>query len=107
MEIKNTVGQINPYRTRLDQARTGQTARTARGGQADEAANAAPKGDTVTLSPEAKLRTEAYAAAMDAPDVRRSKVDEIKSRIASGEYQADSRRIAGKLLAEEPGLFEI
>ena len=112
MEIKNTIGQMNPYQTQLDNNRadqTGQAARAARSARSENSAGGeaqAPKGDTISLSPEARLRTEAYSAAMSAPDTRQSRIDALKSGIASGEYQPDSRQIAGKLLAEEPGLFE-
>ncbi|MDL2272696.1 flagellar biosynthesis anti-sigma factor FlgM [Desulfovibrio sp. OttesenSCG-928-I05] len=106
MEIKNNLG-INPYQAQLDRTQTSdQAAQAARAGKAGETASFARTGDTVTLSPEAKLRAEATSAATNAPDVRQSRVDAIKARVESGEYSVDSRQIASRLLAEEPGLFE-
>lgn len=104
MEIKNTIG-LNPYQTQLERAQTDKTAHAGKTGTG-EATSFARTGDTVTLSPEAKLRAEATTAATNAPEVRQSKVDAIKARIESGEYSVDSRQIASRLLAEEPGLFE-
>lgn len=100
MEIKNSLTQFDTYRAQLDKTEKDAAARSAK-----ETKNAPAKGDRVSLSPEAKLRTEAYSAAMSAPEVRQAKVDAIKSRVDSGEYQMDSRKVAEKLLQEEPGLF--
>lgn len=103
MEIKNTIGQINPYQAQLDRAQhPGEKGKAAKSGDTAESAR---KGDTVTLSSGAKLRAEADAAAASAPDIRQDKIDAIKARIEAGEYSVDSRRIASRLLAEEPGLF--
>lgn len=102
MEIKNSLTQLDTYRAQLDKTEKDAAARSAK-----ETNNAPAKGDRVSLSPEAKLRTEAYSAAMNAPEVRQAKVDAIKSRVDSGEYQVDSRKVAEKLLQEEPGLFGI
>ena len=102
MEIKNTLNPLDPYNqnklTRLDKA-SQQASRAVANAPARET------GDRVSLSPEAKLRTEAYTSAMNAPDIRAEKVAEIKARVQSGDYAIDSKAIAAKLLAEEPGLF--
>ncbi|CAK7049235.1 MAG: hypothetical protein DELT_00965 [Desulfovibrio sp.] len=101
MEIKNNLNPLDPYtRTQL----TGTVNQETKRGTAN-AAPAGETGDRVSLSPEAKLRTEAYTTAMNAPDVRQEKIDALKAQVASGEYQPDSKAIASKLLAEEPGLF--
>ena len=98
MEIKNTLQKLaDPYRTQIEN--------TPREGRANtQAAEAQPKGDRVSLSPEALLRTEAYSAAMNAPDVRAAKVNDIKERVASGEYKVDAKNIAAKLLQSETDL---
>lgn len=100
MEIKNSLTQLDTYRAQLDKTEKDAASRSAK-----ETQNVPAKGDRVSLSPEAKLRTEAYSAAMSAPELRQAKVDAIKSRVDSGEYQVDSRKVAEKLLQEEPGLF--
>ncbi len=104
MEIKNTLNQLDPYRTQLktEDAKAAQ-AKARADAKAGTATGA--KGDRISLSPEAKLRTETFTAAMNAPEVRQAKVDAIKAQVESGEYQPDSKKIAAKLLREEPGLF--
>ena len=103
MEIKNDIGQLNPYQARLDKAQGAeQSARSAKHGSHAEGSRA---GDKVTFSPEAKLLVEANNAATSAEDVRLSRVDAIKAKIESGEYHVDSRQLASRLLQEEPGLF--
>ena len=103
MEIKNALNQLDPYRARLKTDETAQKTRA----QADKDAPKAvqSQGDRISLSPEAKLRTEAFTAAMAAPEVRQAKVNAIKAQVDSGEYQPDSKKIAAKMLQEEPGLF--
>jgi len=96
MEIKNLLTGLNPYeRARLDKAEGQQVKKK------DESAGAQAKGDSVQFSDEAKLRTEAFKTASSTPDVRRSKVEEIKARIAAGEYEIDSRKIAENLVRDE------
>lgn len=101
MEIKNTLGQLDPYRARLEKTEKEQNAARA----SKDTKGASSQGDRVSLSPEAKLRTETYTAAMNAPEVRQQKVDAIKAQVDTGTYQVDSKKVAEKLLQEEPGLF--
>lgn len=63
-------------------------------------------GDRVSVSPQARLFTEAYTAASNAPEVRQDKVNALKERIANGTYQVDSRKIAEKLLQNELSMSE-
>ena len=51
------------------------------------------------------LRTEAYRAAMNAPDVRQDKIDALRGRIADGTYRIDSRRIAAGMLGMEKAML--
>ena len=105
MEIKNTFNPLDPYtQTKLNN--TAQTGQAVGRKAADTAAPKAETGDRVSLSPEAKLRTEAFSSAMNAGDVRADKVAALKAQVESGEYQIDSRAIASRLLQEEPGLFQ-
>jgi len=101
MKIKNTLDPLAQYGAKMDKA----TGARAMRGDSGKTASTPAKGDTISLSPEAKLYTEAYTGAMNAPEVRRAKVDAIKARVDSGEYQIDTEKIAAKLLQEEPGLF--
>lgn len=103
MEIKNNINNLDPYnRTSLTNAAGQIGAR----GTAQAQPSAGETGDRVSLSPEAKLRTEALTTAMNAPEVRQAKVDAIKASVDSGEYAVDGKALAAKLIQEEPGLFQ-
>jgi negative regulator of flagellin synthesis FlgM len=65
----------------------------------------APQGDRINLSSDARLHTQAFSAAMAAPDVRQERVDALKAQVEDGSYVVDSKRIAQKLLQEEQDLF--
>ncbi|MFV0347198.1 MAG: flagellar biosynthesis anti-sigma factor FlgM [Halodesulfovibrio sp.] len=102
MEIKNYLKALDPYQAKLDKAENAKAKGGKRG--ADNAAQSS--GDRVSLSNEAKLRTEAYTTALNTPDVRQDKVNAIKARVDSGEYVVDSRKVAEKLINEEVELFQ-
>ena len=96
MEINNLLGKLGPYdQTKIDKA----TEDSARARKEQAAAKAA--GDRISLSDEAKLRTEALGAAQAAPDVRRERVAAIKAQVESGEYQINTRKIAQKMVEED------
>ncbi len=106
MPVNLTVGVYKSQMDRPDvSARTRNTSavRTARQQTCGSAASSA--GDKVSVSSDALLRTEAYKAASAAPDVRRDKVDEIRERLAAGDYHIDNRRIAARLVESELALF--
>jgi negative regulator of flagellin synthesis FlgM len=65
---------------------------------------AAPKADTVSVSDEAILRTEAYRTAMHTQDIRQEKIEAIKAQIADGTYEVDSRKIAAAILDMEKAM---
>lgn len=87
----------------VDRSAESRAARAAAGGPAPEA----PRGDTVSVSQDALLLTEALRAAQDAPDVRTEKVEALRIQVANGTYTPDSRLIAENLVREEPWLFQI
>ena len=64
-------------------------------------------GDTVSVSREARLLSEALRTAETSPDVRTDKVEALRIQVAEGTYRPDSRLIAENLLREEPNLFVI
>lgn len=102
MEIKNNFNPLDPYaRTQISGVENRANLRSA-----NQTAAPTETGDRVSLSPEAKLRTEAFTSAMSAPETRHNKIAELKARVESGEYMPDSKAIASKLLSEEPGLFK-
>lgn len=51
------------------------------------------------------LLTEALRVAERTPDIRKSKVEALKARIASGEYEVDALALARALVKEEGALF--
>lgn len=100
MKVFDYSTKLDPYSATLNK---GQRAEQA--GREQASAESEPKGDRVSLSDEGRMRTEAYKEAMKAPEVRQDKVDAIKARIASGEYEIDSTKIAEGILKEELNLF--
>ncbi len=105
MEIKHTglTGLTDPYgRAALD--RVDNRVDNRAGSHASQGA-AAAQADTVSVSEEAVLRTEAYRSAMGAPDVRQDKINAIKDRIASGTYEINPHRIAANILRDDNALY--
>lgn len=102
----NSINNMGSYRAQMDAATTarakdaGASPRTA----GVTAGQQAP-GDRISVSTDAILRTEAYRVASNSPDVRQEKINSIKERIASGNYQIDNKRIASKLVQSEVALF--
>jgi negative regulator of flagellin synthesis FlgM len=52
------------------------------------------------ISSRAKDFAKAHAIASATPDVREDRIAELKRRIASGEYQVDSDKVAEKMIGE-------
>lgn len=100
MEIKNYLNRLDPYRAKLDKAETERKARKAQSEGGPES-----NGDKISLSSEARLRTEAYSAASASSDFRADKVAEIKARVDAGEYEIDSRSIARGIIKEDLDTF--
>ena len=107
MEVKNTPNSFfDPYAVGLEKnaaARGDMRARSRAGAVGEDAA----QGDTVSVSQDALLMTEARRAAQSAPDVRAEKVESLRIQVANGTYKPDSRLIAASLVREEPGLFRM
>lgn len=102
MEIKfNSNPLLDPYAAGTE--KTGEIRPRA----ASEHSADAAKGDTVSVSQDALLLTEARRAAQNAPDVRSDKVEALRLQVADGDYRPDSKLIAAALIREEPGLFRL
>ena len=56
--------------------------------------------DPVSLSPQAREYTAAQRSLAVIPDIRESKVSDIKARIADGSYTIDSDKIAENMIRE-------
>lgn len=63
------------------------------------------KGDRVSLSQTAQLYKATRQAAQDSPEIRAEKVGQIKSQVASGTYEMNSRKTAEKMLEQESALW--
>lgn len=50
------------------------------------------------ISAKSRDYKEAHAVAAQAPDVRETKIEEIKKRIAEGRYKVDADKVADKLV---------
>lgn len=87
------------YYTRVQTEQLEQTSKP--DSQAKAQAALAPKSDTVSLSDEAQLRTEAYRTAMNTPELRAEKVAALKAQVADGSYQIDSLKIAQGIVRDE------
>jgi negative regulator of flagellin synthesis FlgM len=55
--------------------------------------------DKINISSKVKMYQDIKEAAMEAPDIRSDKVNEVMDRIASGTYKPDYGAIADKLLS--------
>jgi len=101
MDINGLNNQaLNGYRPRTERPEDA-TAKSAKTGTA----RLGGASDTLRLSQEARLRTTARSAAMQADDVRQDRVDALKDQVTDGTYQVDTTKTAAKLLQEEADLF--
>lgn len=101
------INTIGTYRAQMERADA--STRSAQDAGTKAQAQPAPPqsvGDRVSVSATALLRTEAYKAAQNAPDIRQAKVNDIKERVDAGTYQIDSKNVASKLLQSELALFK-
>lgn len=56
--------------------------------------------DHVSISASSREIQKLEIVIAQTPDVRQDKVQDLKSRIKSGQYNIDSRKVAGKILEE-------
>ena len=91
MDIKD-LGAVNPLQPRKI---SGQNDRP------QEARKAQAPQDRVDLSPEARLLSKASKLVEQTAEVRQQRVEEIRSQLASGEFQVDAQAIAKALLRGE------
>ena len=109
MEIRNagmSYPLLDPYANST--ATTGaEKSDGAASGRPRAAEDGATGGDTISVSRDALLLTEARRTAQNAPDVRADRVAELRAQVADGTYTIDAPAIAGSLVREEPSLFRI
>lgn len=97
MEITGLVNSLKGY------DRVEKTESSSRKGK--DSKSSATRGDSVSLSSEAKLFSRGVSAAQDAPDVRSKKVEELKALVESGQYKPDLKRTAAKIVEEDLDLL--
>lgn len=56
--------------------------------------------DTIEISPQSKQVADIKSAVNQLPDVRESKVQEIKQSVDAGTYTVDAQKVAEKILKE-------
>lgn len=104
MKISNSLSSsLEPYTATM----LGKTDEVAKGTRTAQKPTESASGDTVSVSRDALLLTEARRTAQNTPDVRADKVDALRAQVADGTYVPDSRRIAEALAREEAGLFAL
>lgn len=103
MEIQYSPGLLGSVRDMYAQGRL----ESAPEGRPHAGTGYAAQGDSISVSQDALLLSEAHRVAQNTPDVRADKVEALRLQVANGTYKADSRLIAANLLREEPALFAL
>lgn len=93
MEITGLIGSLKGY-SRVEKPES-----STRKDRSEKSSSA--KGDSVSLSTEAKIFSSGVSAAQNSPDIRRKKVDELKALVDSGQYKPDIRKTAAKIVEED------
>ncbi|TVM34152.1 flagellar biosynthesis anti-sigma factor FlgM [Oceanidesulfovibrio marinus] len=102
MDIKKVLSGLGPYdQSKLEKTRSDKL----KSQRESDAGSSSARGDKVSISDEAQLRTEAYSTASSASDIRHDKVAEIKARIEAGEYEINTRKIAENIVKEDLDFF--
>ncbi|WP_298994971.1 flagellar biosynthesis anti-sigma factor FlgM [uncultured Desulfovibrio sp.] len=103
MEIQGKINTfLDPYSNTANLEKSGEARLK---GRASATPSESPQGDTVSVSQDALLLTEARRTAQNTPDVRAEKVEALRIQVSNGTYKPDSKLIAANLVREEPGLF--
>ncbi len=107
MSIKRTSGSNNSYSGISSSKSSGIFSSSSVSSTSDAQAvqGTHSTGDTVNVSSEALLRTEAFHTAMSTSEIRQQKIQAIKDKISAGNYVIDTKKLAFNLLREEAGLF--
>ena len=104
MEIQGKINTfLDPYSNTASLEKSGEARLK---GRASVAPSESSQGDTVSVSQDALLLTEARRTAQNTPDVRAEKVEALRIQVSNGTYKPDSKLIAANLVREEPGLFK-
>lgn len=91
-ETRNQLHELLQQQQAAEKTSQGRENRSVSGSVAPE--------EKVTLSERAREIQQVRQAVEALPDVREEKVDELKERIASGEYRVDGEKVAEKMIGE-------
>lgn len=104
MEIQGKISNfLDPYSNTANLEKSGEA--KLKGRTSSTTTSESSQGDTVSVSQEAQLLTEARRTAQNTPDVRAERVEALRIQVSNGTYKPDSKLIAANLVREEPGLF--
>ncbi len=102
----NALNPIGAYRAQLNKtSQDNRAANIASSARSSATSTVSKQSDTVSISPDVGLRNTAMNTALQSPNVRQEKVDALKEKVASGEYNIDNRKIANKLVMSEKALL--
>jgi len=101
--------EINNLSSTLGQVAQGKPAERPADGKGDAAPQSQPAsgGDQVTLTPEARQLKALEEKVNDLPVVDSDRVNAVRAALASGSYEIDTQRIAGKLMSFERALSDL
>ncbi len=68
--------------------------------QKEESPSHTESTDTITLSSDAQVLSKVKESASEDSGIREDRVEELKNKIQSGEYQINTKNIAAKLIDE-------
>ncbi len=101
MKINNTT---NPEALKAYGSHAAQSPQTVPGSDNSQSGSTVSIQDKVDISSKVRMFQDIKQAALDAPDIRAEKVNEIGQKINSGTYQADYTIVADKLLSSDISL---
>lgn len=101
MRINPNQNQISSLSTQ-DTAKSKSANKTKAYSNANEASHAVAaersQNNSALISSKAKDMAKAKQAAIDTPDVREAKIQELKNRIQSGQYKVSAEQVADRLV---------
>ncbi|ADK85702.1 Anti-sigma-28 factor FlgM family protein [Desulfarculus baarsii DSM 2075] len=99
MLIKDTLGvRDKALEGRDGSSRVGKSGAKVTSASVTDSASAAE--DTVALSNRSKELARAHEAVVNAPDVRRQKIEELKRQVANNEYQVNAEQVAHRMIVD-------
>ena len=97
-------GQVNTNRTTADKAAGSQSTPSTSGEQA-KAQSPAARGESVSLSSQAKNLKQLEQKLGDYPEMDDDRIAQIRSALESGTYKIDAEKLAQKMLEMDNSIF--